>query len=1268
MKFFVKIFTASLIFTAFVSQAFAQNKGNQTYPIALNWNLQSETLQFDNANYKGDWNFLPFYGYSFSSSSNDVTFFISDPVFSPIDSKKLNAEQIKIIQDELLTETFVGLSKNTFIHTFQVLPFRTKNGQLEILTSFVLHVTLNNNNSSKINSINAFTYADHSILQNGSFYKIGVQKEGIYKLDYTFLKNLGIAVDQINPNSIRIYGHRAGMLPELAGADRETDAREIPIKLVSASSTAFRNGDYILAYLPGPESWTYNASTQFFSSTKHLYSDTKYFFIGVDNGNSTKISLRNSSSSTPNQTFSTYNDYASIEDDKINIAHSGRIFLGDEFGSTSTRNYSFLFPNINTSFPLKVSIACAASALVVGANFTLQNNGSSQNINLGNVGNPYPDIYNTASYRQQLYSYAANSSNPQFSLSFERNGDYNTKGWLDYLQVNAVSNLQYTNGQLLFRNASSIGSGNVSKFTIQNMNSGVEIWDITNPFDVQKINANLTGNNADFTIETDSLKQFALVDNSGLTPLAFGKISNQDLHALPQQDMLIITRKNLKAQAEGIAQYHRNKQGLRVAVVDMEDIFNEFSSATPDISAIRNFIKMFYDRATGASNLQPKYVLLFGDGTYENKKLGDYLLPTYQSRSTFEALSTYVSDDFYGCLNDNEGADITNTALNLMDVAVGRIPVANTEDADVALSKITSYTATPSFGEWRNQSTFIADDEDYNLHLDDAEDLANAYSAGYKCTNMDKIYLDAYTQQSGTGGAKYPDVNTAIDRKFYTGSLFLNYMGHGGPLGLSKEGILSLADIEKWNNPNKLSYFITATCEFTPYDDINITSAGEHMLLRPSGGAIGLLSTTRLVIASQNKLINSNFMQKMQLASNTLNMTIGDICREAKIITTSTYEGNRKFALFGDPALRPAFPVNKCVVTMIDSVSTSLPTDSIKALSKIRISGEIHDINNAFMPTFNGYVSIIVYDKPKVYHTLQNDPQSIATDFTIQKNAIYKGRTRVVNGKYEFVFLVPRDIDYNYGLGKISLYANNDTTDACGFYNQVVVGGAYDTVISDNKGPDVDLFMNDDKFVFGGITDNNPLLFAKLFDENGINTSGTGIGHDITAVIDNDMRTVYTLNDFYEIDADAINKGTVKFPFSSLSDGRHTLKLTAWDILNNSGSGYTEFIVEKSADLALAHILNYPNPFTTSTNFMFEHNKPGQDLAVKIEIFSVSGKIVKTILKNINTVGYRVNDIFWDGKDDYGDKIGRGVYIYRITVKDDSGKKSQQYQKLVILN
>lgn len=1270
MTFFRKFLVFFLLYTVCNLHAQDYNKSVQ-----LNWKISNQQLFFSGASYPEEFYKLPLYSYVLDiGRNNDLEVRITNEIYKPLQNTTLLPKQLSVIQNQIIVNNNIGIDRKNRLATVSILPFRNNNGQIEILTSFDVAIQpINNDNNNRIYNTLTQTYPTNSILQSGKWYKFGVPNAGVYKLDYTFLKNLGIAVDNINPANIRIFGHRAGMLPELAGAARESDAVEIPIKVVAANANNFQTSDYILAYLPGPEQWTYNTPNQMFVAKKHLYSETKNFFITIDAGIGARINAINSSSLPENINITTYNDYAYIEEEKINIGKSGKIFLGDEFGALTDKSYAFSFPNLIAGQSVKLHVGVAANGANggSGANFNITTDGgaNSNNISLSGVNQPYPGIYNSATYTDRFFTLNNVSSNLNVNLNFNRNGDFNTKGWLDYLQLNSLSNLQYNGQPLYFRNITSVGVGNVAKFTVQNMNSNVEIWDVTNPFEIKKINYNLSGNTASFNMQTDSLKQFVALENSTVTPTSFGVVANQNLHGLPQQDMLIVTRSAFLSQAQSLAQFHQDKENIRVAVVELNQIYNEFSSGTNDITAIRNFTKMFYDRANGDITQMPKYLLLFGDGNNDNRKLDDFQIPTYQSDRTFETLQTYVSDDYFGILDDNEGANITSTSTEKIDVGVGRIPADNAEQGRIAVDKIKSYYVNASYGDWRNQSTFVADDEDGGIFVSAADVFANNYGNAVKTTNIDKIYLDAFQQQSNAGGEKYPIVNETINRKLFTGTLYLNYIGHGGPRSLAKESILTIDDINQWTNANKLPLFITATCDFAPYDNVDEYSAGERILFKQNGGGIGLVTTTRVVFASDNDNINQNFMEQMALANTNQQMKLGDIIRIAKNFSSSTQEGNRKFALLGNPALRLAFPKYNVVATLLNNVPISSTHDTLKALSKTTIEGEVRNNSNLLLSSFQGTAYISIYDKPKTVKTLQNDlGDSPEIAFSLQKNIIYKGKANITNGKFKVSFLVPKDIDYTYGIGKISMYASNDTTDAGGYSKDIIIGGAYDTLITDNQGPIVDVFLNDDKFAFGGITDEAPKLFSKLYDENGINTSGNGVGHDITAIIDNDTKTIYNLNDFYENNVDDISRGVVNYPFSKLSKGRHTLQVKAWDVLNNSGIGYTEFLVEEKANLALSHVLNYPNPFTTNTRFMFEHNKPGFALDLKIEIFSVSGKIIKTIVKNINTVGYRVDDITWDGLDDYGDKIGRGVYIYRISLKDESGKKVSQYQKLVVLN
>lgn len=1254
----------------------AQNAQISDKSVSLSWSIDKQGMSFNKAVYPAAFSGLPVYSQTFHIGKNaGVQVSVSNAAYQPLQGITLNQNQLKLIESQPIVMNETAVDRKNGVATVTVLPFVNNNGQIQVLTSFDLNMTPTASSGMRLLGTTERVYVPNSLLSTGKWFKFGVGKAGVYRLDYNFLKNLGVSVDAINPADIRIFGHRAGMLPELAGADKEDDVREIPLKVVVASANRFQPNDYVLAYLPGPEKWTYSAPRQMFMAKKHLYSDTKNFFITTDAGIGARINTTGSVGLPATQVITTYNDYAFIEDNRVNIAQSGKQFVGDEFGGITDKSYNFNLPNLISTQSVKLNIAVVGKATTFGSNFTVStDNGANVNsLFIPNVSES-AGIQDMGTRVETQFSLSNVSPGFNINLSFDRNGDFNTKGWLDYLQINAISTLRYNGQPFYFRNMTSVGAGKVSRFEIQNMNSNVEIWDVTNPFNVQKINYDLSGSTASFTAATDSLKEFAVFETSNEVPQAFGRVNNQNLHALPQQDMLIVTRSAFLQQAEELAQFHRDEEQLRVQVVELNQIYNEFSSGTNDVTAIRDFVKMFYDRAGADVNQMPRYLLLFGDGTYDNKSLGDYFIPTYESDKTYESLETYLSDDYFGLLDDNEGANVTNTAAEIADVGIGRIPADNVTQAQLAVAKIKMYYSKAAYGDWRNQGTFVADDEDYNVHISDANSFADNYGTAIKKSSVDKIYLDAYRQQSAAGGTTYPAVNEAINRKLFTGTLFLNYVGHGGPLGLAKEGILTVDDIAQWDNPNKLPLFITATCEFAPYDKVDEFTAGERVLFKENGGGIALVTTTRVVYSNRNKTMNDNFMEQMANAYPNQQVKIGDIIREAKKFT-NTFDGNRKFTLLGDPALRLAFPKYNVLATSINNIPFAAPHDTMKALSKITIEGEVRDNGNVLMPSFNGLASINIYDKVKTINTLVNDPVgvdnpdgSLPFDFLLQKNIIYRGKTKVTDGKFKFTFLVPKDIDYNYGFGKISMYASSDTTDAAGYSTDIVIGGAKDTLLADNQGPDVDVFLNDDKFAFGGITDETPRLFSRLYDENGINTSGNGVGHDITAIIDNDTRKVYNLNDFYETNVDDVSRGVVNYPFSKLSKGRHTLQVKAWDVLNNSGVGYTEFIVEEKANLALSHVLNYPNPFTTNTRFMFEHNKPGVPLDVRVEIFTVSGKVIKTISKNINTEGYRVDDISWDGLDDFGDKIGKGVYIYRISLRDESGKKISQYQKLVILN
>jgi hypothetical protein len=463
---------------------------------------------------------------------------------------------------------------------------------------------------------------------------------------------------------------------------------------------------------------------------------------------------------------------------------------------------------------------------------------------------------------------------------------------------------------------------------------------------------------------------------------------------------------------------------------------------------------------------------------------------------------------------------------------------------------------------------------------------------------------------------------------------------------------------------------MTATCEFSRFDNPDFTSAGEYVILNPTGGGIALFTTVRLTFSSANANLNRNIMDTIFSKPNGVHLRLGDIFRIGKNApTTGSSFNNRSFALLGDPAMMLAFPDYNVETTSINVNGAITPTDTLSALDLVTVQGKITDNNGNIQTNFNGVVIPTVYDKAVTYYTLGNDDSSPVMPFNLQKNVVFRGPATVVNGLFTFSFVVPQDIQFNFGNGKISYYARNGVNidDAHGNNKNIIIGGFSKNPISDNTGPEIKLYMNNQQFVTGGMTDENPTFLAFVEDEIGINTVGTGIGHDITAIIDGNSSQPIILNDYYKADQDNFRKGSISYPFSDLEPGPHTITFKVWDVANNSSTASLDFVVVKAEELSLSHVLNYPNPFTTHTEFYYEYNQPGVPVDVDINIFTISGKLVKSLNANQVSNGFRSEPIVWNGLDDFGDRIGRGIYMYRLRVKTPDGKSAEKIEKLVIL-
>ncbi|MCB9190762.1 MAG: type IX secretion system sortase PorU [Flavobacteriales bacterium] len=1156
-------------------------------------------------------------------------------------------------------------------------------GKLERLISYKLNTQEFASSSRK--SATASNFATSSVLASGDWYKVGVTRDGVHRITYQDLEALGMDMGSIDPSRLNVFGNGSGMLPQANNKFRHDDLKQIPIQVVGEGDGNFGPGDYILFYAQGPHTWVQDSSVcGLFRHEFNVYSETSYYFISANAATGRRISSVNSSTDPATHTVTKFTDHVFHEVDNHNILKSGRDWYGEEFDIQTFYDFDLGFSNV-TSDPGYLSTRVLATSSVA-TTYSVRVNGSTvENVIVPSVSGGYN---RNAEDEFTCTEVQFNSGNTNVAFNYSKGGNPGAVGWLDYFDVILTRNLSMAGTQMPFRTLESVGQGNVSEFQISNANASVRVWEVTDPTNVTERVLDLQGSTAKFRVETDSLREFIAFNGGSYHSVQpVGPVANQNLHGLSQANMFIVCHPNFLSEADRLANFHEQNETspLSVHIVTPEQIYNEFSSGAQDVSAIRDFMRMFYQRSTGWEDM-PRYLLLFGDASYDYKdRLSDNTnyVPTYESLESLTPTISYASDDYYGLLDPNEG-EWSSSSSDALDIGIGRFVVRTLDDARVAVDKIyryeelaiadlqTEHVCTDEGSavvspDWRNRIVFIADDEDSNMHINQADQLAELVDTMYPEYNLTKIYLDSYIQESTPGGQRYPEVNIAFNNEVNRGNLLVNYTGHGGELGLTHERVLGITDINSWANTNNLAAFVTATCEFTRYDDPSRISAGELVHLNPNGGGIALFTTSRLVYSAPNFTLNRNFFLNLLQEQLWGPPTMGDVIRMTKVASGGSVN-NRNFLLVGDPAQRLAFPLHGVETLTINGDPVNSFTDTINALQLVTVTGQMRNRNGQLMPDFQGVVYPTVFDKSTEVSTLGNDPGSSVRQFNVQKNLIYKGKASVSDGQFSFSFVVPRDIAYNYDFGRISYYAEGSETNANGFFEEFVIGGSSDNAVADETGPTIGLYMNDEGFAFGGTTDENPSLLAIVADSNGINTVGNGIGHDITAVLDDNTNTTINLNDYYQADLDSYKSGKVVYPFTNLSEGTHNLRFKIWDVYNNSEEAYTEFVVAESAELALEHVLNYPNPFTTRTEFMFEHNQPCNSLDVQVQVFTVSGKLVKTINETVLSHGFRNEPIAWDGLDDYGQKIGRGVYLYNLKVSTPDGQTAEQIERLVILN
>ena len=1101
--------------------------------------------------------------------------------------------------------------------------------------------------------INVFAQYN-SVLSSGDWYQISTSKDGIYKLSFDDFNSLGIEVNNLAVNNIKIYGNGSGMLPSLNSEFRYDDLHENAIDVFDLNSNGlFDSEDYILFFGESPDVWHYNANTNLFDHETHLFSSEVYYYLNINEQGVSKRILEKQILLDYDQEINSFRDFLFHEEELENLIKSGRKWFGERFNFDNQQTFIFSLPNLDNNYPVSVKTSFAARSLI-NSTFDLKLN--NQFLTTVNI----PAILSSPSseYAKLASSISAvNLNTSEINLSIEYfSSDPGAISWLDFIEINANRELKMINNAMQFRQVDYI-SQEIGRFEIKNAFNS-RVWDVTDATNIKELSVFFNGSSILFNDSINHIREYIIFNtNSYLVPDLQGKIYNQDLHNLSSEiEYVIISHPDFINAANRLASFHESVNSMKVVVVTPEKIYHEFSSGMQDVTAIRDFLKMLYAR----SNSQLRYVLLLGDGSYDPKDRvsnNTNYIPTYQSMNSTSPTLSYVTDDYFGLLDEDEGLFLDD----LVDIGIGRFPVSSLEEANSLVDKIEKYYAPLSFGSWRNDIVFIADDgdaNDGNTHMSQADSLSNIVSNNYKDINIQKIYLDNYLQESTPGGPRSEATQNAINNKINKGALLVNYTGHGGQLGWAQERILEIDQIQAFNN-DFLPLFMTATCKFSYFDNPEKRSAGEHLLLNRNGGAIGLFTTTRLVYSSPNYNLNKKFINLIFEKIDGKSVRLGDLFKETKRLS-GTGANNRNFVLLGDPALRLAYPEY-----FVETVS--IP-DTIKALSEVTITGTINN-ENGKMDTFNGTIFPVVYDKEKIRTTL-GQQSCTPMPYRDQNNVLYKGSASVIDGDFSFSFIAPKDIEYNYGLGKISYYAfSNDINpiDAGGSNNDFIIGGIGQNITYDYIGPEINLYMNDRLFKNGGITDSDPYLLVDVFDISGINTVGNGIGHDITAILDGSSSNPYILNDYYKSDKDDYTNGTIQFQFMNLDDGYHTITVKVWDVFNNSSEKTIEFIVANGIVFTVDDYRCYPNPVVNSTNFYFSHNQPNVDLDISLDIYSITGSLVRSISNNINNMAFNVGPIKWDGKGDNGNKLSSGVYIANLNVTDSNNNYISKSIRLILL-
>ena len=1084
----------------------------------------------------------------------------------------------------------------------------------------------------------------NSVLANGTWVKFEAPEEGIYKIDYSMLSSYGIDPAAVDPRTIKIYNNGGKPLPESTADERPSDLVENAIVVVGEADGKFDQGDYILFYGRGNNFWDYDTTANSIKRVFNIYTNHNYYWITSGGAAGKRAADKASLSQTGAYEQNSTRAFDSREDEKINILNSGRNFLGDEFNNVVTTNSytNKLDGRINT-VPVEYHLSFVSASQNPTAIDVYENNSRIWHLNMPTAVSEYIEgkqYTTTVFYNGSLPD---NRSNLHFNFT---PNSASAKGYLDYYEILYQKELKAFNDFILFfsKDTSAVIQYNLTGFT----NSNIKVFDVSDYSGMKQVtNAQISGGEYHFQAseqEGKVSKYIAVTGDQYKSPVNPQEAGNSNLHGIADgAKFIIITHKNFREAADRLKNYRENQSPdkLSTIVIDVDDIFNEFAGGLPDITGIRDFIKYAFDNWQTA----PEYVLFLGAGNYDYKDILGYhtnFLPPYETRESLDEIYSYTSDDYFV----NLGTD------SKVDLATGRITCKTLEAANDVVDKIINYETNSDKGLWRNLITLVADDAYQGANYQNigftssSEALANEVIP--QSFNFNKLYMATFPIVLTGGGKRMPAGNKAILSAMNEGTLIVNFIGHGAPYVWTDEYIFEQGvSIPQLHNDR---YFLltAATCDFGYFDDPAFISGAEELVLKNDAGAIASVASTRPVFQTNNVLLmNSYFSSLMEnWIDSTRGIPIGRALYEAKQIYTDT--NARKFVIFGDPTLRLLDPAYEAA---IDSINGQPVTNGIqiKALSHTRISGRVLHPDSTIWQNFSGEGTLEVFDSKRTESIANLRGETV----TRQGGIIFNGRVSVNNGRFDADFVVPKDISYQDQNGKIVFYYYNQQDDGLGFTNKIIVGGTDTSAVNDGKGPDIDIFFDNASALNSNLITPNSDLVIKLSDETGLNTTGTGIGHQLQGILNNKEENPIDFTRYFTGDLDAGGKsGEVNYKFNNLDQGNYSLKVKAWDVFNNFSTQTVYFSVVSGDDLEIRDVYNYPNPFSGNTTFTFQRNQVN-DAEVRIKIYTVSGRLIREI-ENYRTTEKFVR-IPWDGRDQDGNIIANGTYLYKIIVKNLDG-------------